>query len=259
MKLIISLLLVLTVYAHANTITIVAQGNCPYICQNDPDKKGFLIDMVTYIFGKAGYTVNFTASSSQEQAIEDVRIHKVDAIIGISPQEAPGLIFPKSPLVYSYDVMVVPSYSKWKYTSTSSLDDLVLGLEEGRIYKDEINKHIEKNKGNENKVQLTSGSYALKNNLLKLRFEKVSAIIEDRSVLRNFYFEKKKPFAFKVAHTYQTKSIYIAFSPKDYKSKQYAEILYQWQQKLEETPEMKEILKNYGLTQAYIKPLLQNR
>lgn len=255
MKHTILLFLFLIGSAHAYTITVVTQEKCPYVCSSDEKNKGFLIDIVTHLFNRAGYDVEYTTSSSHEQAVEDVRVHKFDAIIGTTPPETPGFIFPKLPLAYSYDVMIVPKYSKWKYTSQSSLDDLLLGLEEGREYNDTINKHIEKNKDDSSKVQLISGKNILKHNLRKLRFEKVSATVSDRVMLRYFYFKKKKPFAFKVAHTYQTETIYIAFSPQNYKSKQYAEILYKWQQKLKGTQEIKEILQKYGLTEAYIRPL----
>lgn len=254
MKHTILLLLILAGLTHANTITVVTQENCPYICKKDKKNKGFLIDIVTHLFNRAGYKLEYTIASSHEQSVEDVRVHKFDAIIGTTPPETPGFIFPKLPLAYSYDVMIVPKYSKWKYRSPSSLDELTLGLEEGRDYNDAINKHIEKNKDDSSKVQLISGKNVLKHNLRKLRFEKVSATIGDRVMLRHFYFQKRKPFVFKVAHTYQTETVYIAFSPQNYKSKQYAEILYKWQQKLKGTQEIKEILQKYGLSEAYIRP-----
>lgn len=255
MKLLLSLFILLSGLSYASTVTVVASERCPYTCATTPDEKGFLVDIATYIFNQAGYDVDYTVSDSHDKAIEDVRMHKYDAIIGTDPKEAPDFIFPKVPLAYSYDVLIVPKYSKWKYTTPSSLDSLLLGLEDGRLYNDAINRHIEINRNDPEKIDLINGSYILKHNLKKLRFEKISATVEDRAVLRHFYFEKKKPFAFKVAHTYHTKSIYIAFSPKNYKSKQYAEIFYKWYQTIKGTQELKNILQKYGLTEAYIRPL----
>ncbi len=255
MKYIFLLFLLSLVHLQASTLTVTAVQRCPYTCENNSDEQGFLVDIVRHIFKQEGYDLEYTLTPSKQQAIEDVRNHKFDALIGVDRKEATGFIFAKSPLAYSYDVILVPKASKWKYRSESSLNGLILGAVEERSYTKEIDQYIDLHKDNPKKVQLLSGEYALKHNLNKLRFDKITGLIGDRSELRYFYFKQKKPLKFKAAYTYQKQPIQIAFSPTNYKSKKYASIFYKGLQKLKGTPEMKKILDAYGLSETYIQAL----
>lgn len=255
MKRIIVFLFIYLGLLQANTITVTMEENCPYACTEDANKKGFLVDIVTAAFKKAGYKVEFTSSSSQKQAIKDVRDQKFDAVLGTNPKEAPGLIYPKSVLSYAYDVIIVPTYSKWKRTSADSLNTLILGGQDEYAYNKELSHHFSKYYNDPKKVKLNAGVYAVKNGLIDLRFDKITALAINQVALHYFYFKRKKPFPFKVAHTYQREPLYIGFTPQTYKSKKYAKILHIELKKLRGSKEMRRILRKYGLKKAYIRPV----
>ena len=88
--------------------------------------------------------------------------------------------------------------------------------------------------------------------LKKLRYKKITALIDDQLVIRYHYTHNKKPFPFRVASNLENYPLYIAFSPQNYKSKQRAEILSEGSKKLEGSVELANILKKYGLIEEDI-------
>ena len=157
----------MTSLLNAGMISIVAGERCPYYCSKDNRDKGFVIDIAEHVFAQYGYKIKYTSLPSKEQAIAAIRENKYEAIIDVSRKEVPELIYAKEPLAYSYDVILVPKHSKWKYTSPSSLNDLHIGAREDYDYGKLIQKHIQRHKDNPEKVELLSGKYAMKHNLKK--------------------------------------------------------------------------------------------
>jgi len=239
-------------FLKADTITITADEWCPYNCSQDAKDRGFLVDIFTYIFEKAGHQVEYTVATSYEQAIKDVREHKIDAIIGSTHEETPDFIFPAIPLAYSYDVIITKKSSTWRYTSEKSLNQVCLGVIKNYAYDEGITEHINKNQHNSKKVQMVSGNNALAYNLRKLRYKKITALIDDQLLIRYHYAQRKEPFPFKIAHKLETYPLYISFSPKDYKSKAHAQLLSKGIKELQGSEVLTKILKKYGLSEEDI-------
>jgi ABC-type amino acid transport substrate-binding protein len=177
----------------------------------------------------------------------------------VTPQEAPDLIFARHPLSYTYDTIVVPKHSKWKYKSPASLNSLTLGVIKGRKYDAIINKHIATYKDDNRKVQFAEGKYAGKENLKKLRYEKITALVDNQHKLQYFYHKRKKLFPFKVAKKLSYLPMKIAFSPKDYKAQRRARAFSYELNKLRGSKQMDMILKKYGLIEQNIQPPAEKR
>lgn len=258
MKYLIFFLLSYLYILNASTLQLVSTTNCPYTCGEEEQDKGFVIDIVKHVFNEAGYKVVYTSVNTEEESLNGVRTGKYDLMVGADPIKNPELVFMKKPLGYTYNIIAVPTYSKWKYDSVKSLSALKLAAIKEVTYTKEISQYLHKYKYKHNnpKVQMKSGHLARAQNLKKLRFDKVTAIIDDRISLRYFYFKKKKKFAFKIAHTSKSKAINIAFSPKSYRANKYKKILYKALKKLKGSQELKEIMKKYGLSEAYIRPIV---
>jgi len=239
---------------HANIIKLIAVDNCPYSCNENEKDQGFTVDLIREVFKRTGYEISYQSFQSYELALENIREGKSDIMIDVDPATNRDLIFLKKPLGYQHNVIVTPTYSKWKYTSPESLASLKLATIAEETYTREIAHYIEKNETDSSRIEVRSGHLARKHNLKDLRFEKITALIDDRIALRYFYFKKHKPFAFKVAYTAPSKAIHIAFSSKSYRSNKYTEILYRGLKKLENSKKIKAIFSKYGLSEAYIRP-----
>ncbi len=253
MKYALFFLLLFASLLKAETITVVADEWCPYNCTDDGNgNQGFLIDIVTAVFGKIGYNVHFISSDSWEKAVKSVRAHKYDAIIGASREEVPDFIFPTIPLAYSYDILLVSKELKWEYSSIDAFPSLVLGGVKGYVYDDEISEYISRHENNASRVQLISGKGTLKYNLKKLKYKKITALIDDQLSIKYFYHQRKKAMPFKTIKRFETYPLHIAFSPNNYKSKKYSELLKMGLKKLRGSHEMHQILKKYGLKEKDI-------
>lgn len=242
---------------QANIIKLVAVNNCPYACKDKDQNKGFVVDLIKEVFNKSGYKISYQSFENYELALESIKQGKNDIMIDVDPGKNRELIFMKKPLGYKHNVIITPTYSKWKYSSSQSLRLLKLAVIKEERYTDEIAEYITKNSTDETKIVLSSGRFARKSNLKYLRFEKVTALIDDKISLRYFYFKKRKPFTFKIAYTAPSKAIHVAFSAKSYRSNKYAEILYRGLKRLKNSTNMKTILQTYGLDEAYMRELVQ--
>jgi len=250
------LLLFLIVSAYAKVISVAYLPQCPYTCDTKSNEKGFVLDMLTEAFKKAGYDLEFIQLESNKQGLAELKEGKFDLLVYLGPGKPEGFVYMKKPLGYTSNVMAVQKYSKWRYDSPSSLKKIRLATRSELVYgDDELYNYVKKYKYDPKRVEMRSGHLAQKQNLKRLRFEKVDALIDDRIALRYFYFKSKKPFGFKIAHTSPSNPIEIAFSPKSYRSKKYAELLYKNLKKLRKSPSLKKILKNYGLSETYIAAL----
>ena len=252
MKQIFLLITLFTSLLNAGKISIVAGERCPYYCSADSKDKGFVIDIVEHVFAQYGYKITYTSLLSKEQAIADIREDRYEAIIDVTKKETPELIFAKHPIAYSYDVILVPKYSQWKYQSPSSLNSLKIGAREDYHYGKLIQQHILKHKDNPKKIQLLSGKYAMKHNLKKLRYEKITALVDNQHSLQYFYAKKKKLFPFKAAKKLSPAAIKIAFAPSNYNAQKYAQIFNRGIRKLQGSKEMGLLLKKYGLIEQNI-------
>jgi len=252
MKKIYLFLFLFTAFIKADTITITSDAWCPYNCDEKSEKQGFLVDIFTYIFKQYGYEVEYVVSSSYAKAIKDVRSNKYDALIATTHDETPDFLFPKLPIAYSYDVILIAKDSEWKYTSEESLNELTLGLIKGYIYDEPIQRHISLNRNNPKKIQIISGNHALEYNLKKLQYKKITATIDDQLLIKYNYTSKQDVMPFKIAERMETYPLYIAFSPKNYKSQRYVEMFNRGFKRLLHTKQMEKILQKYNLTEENI-------
>jgi len=252
MKQLFLFFILLTTCMKADVVTITADEWCPYNCNKEDVNKGFLVDIFTHIFKKAGHEVEYSISSSYEKAIKDVRKNKIDALIGTYQEEVPDFVFPKSAIAYSYDIMLINEDSTWTYQSEDSLNELCIGVVKDYEYEEPIKSHISKYKNNSNKIHMISGNNSLDYNLKKLRYHKITALVDDQLLIQYYQAKTKKAFHFKVAKRFDDYPLYIAFSPNNYKSKEYATVLNRGLRKLKGSPELAKILAKYGLIEKDI-------
>ncbi len=248
----IFIVLISTNTIKADSITITADEWCPYNCSSTDENKGFMIDLFTLVFNKAGHTVEYLISKSYEKAIINVRNNQYNAIVGVTKEEVPDFIIPETPLAYSHDVIIIAKNSTWEYISEKSLEKVILGGVKNYEYDLPIQRYIDQNKHKKELIQIVSGNRSLEYNLKKLRYQYITALIDNQLAIKYHYAQKNEPFPFKIAKTLEIYSLYIAFSPKNPKSKAYAQILSHGINELRGTKEMAGILKKYGLTEDII-------
>ena len=240
------IILILSIpYLAADEIVLVADEWCPYNCTPEEDSPGFMVEIAKYAFEKEGHTVTYK-TVPWARAIKDVRNGIYHGIIGTGKQETPDFIFPESELARATHTFFVKKGNSWKYEGLDSLKAIDLGViihySYGSLYKD----YIKPNEASE-RIQEVGGENALGQNIQKLLYDRIDALIEDKTVFQFHLYKTNTLDVFLDAGSAYTENLYIAFSPKSKKSKTYADILSKAMNEIRTTGKLAGILKKYGI------------
>lgn len=233
----------------ADTISIRADYWCPYNCNPDSDRPGYIIEAAKLIFSKAGHTIDYK-TINWDRTIKEVGLGTFDGAVGAAKSEVPNFVFPQISQGKANLVFTTKADLPWKYKGESSLKGISIGLNAGYAQGDEINALVKKYPQN---FQFAKGENPVRRNLRKLLAGRIQAIFADENVIRYSADKMSISDQIKTAGTVKTLSpndniLYIAFSPKNPKSAQYAEILSKGWEAIRESGELETILKKYSIT-----------
>ncbi|OGR32370.1 MAG: hypothetical protein A2091_00490 [Desulfuromonadales bacterium GWD2_61_12] len=232
---------------QAGVVTVRADEWCPYNCAPDAAKPGYMIEVLKLIFAKAGHTVDYQ-QMNWARSIEEARIGKITAIVGAVVSDAEDLVYPKNAFGMSANGFCLRQGEKWSYRGVKSFDGKVLGVIRDYSYDDEeIDGYIEANKKNDKKIQISSGENALELSLRKLAKGRVDLVIDDSAVLQGTVQDLGLAGELSCAASGEPDPVYVAFSPKDPKAKEYAALFDKGIEELRRDGTLKKILAGYGL------------
>ncbi len=235
----------MTLLTRAEVITIVSDEWMPYTgyLQNS---EGYLIDIARAIFEKRGVTV-ISKSIPWARAVAETRDGKYTAIAGAYKTDAPDFLYPVDEQGIGVDVFFALKETKWGYDGIDSLNNITLGVVKDYSYGKAIDDYIFKNINDISKINILPGDNMLLPRTLKLlRQKRITAFIENKYV---FYYTLKHNEIkdIKEVGTRGSDKLYIAFSPKNPRSKEYALILSEGMSEIRTSGELKKILDKYGL------------
>lgn len=112
---------------------------CPQVCPNQPNRPGYLVEIIQGVFKESEYKVDieFTPWS---RAIYNVRKGKTDALLSPSKEEAPDLYYHEDPIAYQTHCFWKLKESKWTYTGVDSLKDIRIVIYKDNPYGELINQ-----------------------------------------------------------------------------------------------------------------------
>lgn len=246
--LLLPVLLTLPIPSQADTINLVADEWCPYNCEPDTDEPGYMIEIAQRVFSEAGHTVTYR-TLNWSRSVEDTRHGKYDGIVGASKPEAEDFVFPDENLGDSANSFFVTKENSWRYQGMPSIEKVRIAVIKDYEYGTLLDDYIAANKTDLKKVQVATGDTALEKNFTKLVNGRIAVVIEDGAVGR--YTAKSMGLADKVqfaGNDGDPSDLYIAFSPKNPKSQEYAKILSKGIERLRSSGELQTILEKYGQT-----------
>ncbi len=239
----------LSVGLSADNIVIVGSDWCPYNCEMSAADKGYIVDIAKAVFEKAGHSVEYK-TLPWARCIRDFEGGHSTGLVGASKTEERvklGYVFPEVKVGVAENVFFVKSDDTWKYEGIKSLEKIGFGAIKDYSYGDELDKYVVANANAQTKVQIIAGDSALGQNFKKILAGRIDATVEDRAV--GMYELKKQAISTQVkeAGGLGPDDLYIAFSPKIEKSKEYAAILDKGVKELRASGELQKILDKYGL------------
>ena len=226
---------------HADTITIVADPWMPYTGEEGGENPGFMVEFAMEILGKSGHEVVYKAMD-WDKALEEAREGKFDGVVATDEEESPGFIFPKNELGMMTNHFFVLKGNDWKFTGIESLKGKKIGTMAAYSYGDPYDAFFKDNPNVVVESKLI--------NLLEMLYEKkIDTIIEDYNVfmllaLKSYMLENIAD----AGSDKESYPLYIGLSPKNPKSKEYAEILSTGIEELRKNGTLQVIMARYGLS-----------
>lgn len=246
---IILLVLLLHIPAAADTITIVADGWCPFNCQPGSEKPGYMIEIAQTVFSKAGHEIKYS-NLQWDEALMETRQGTYTAVVGASKDDAPDFVFPEVSLGTAGSVFFVKEESSWHYAGLDSLKTVKIGIIKSYSYGDTLDSFFEQ-KEKTGEVLVSSGDQPLDVLIDQLMSGKIDALIEDPAVLTDYLVDNGMlDILSKLKEAGQegvAQPIFIAFSPVNPKSKEYADILAKGLTELRKSGGLSQILKKYEI------------
>ncbi len=233
--------------ARADEITLAADVWCPYNCTPGSERPGYMVEIAARAFGPAGHKLIYK-TMPWARALSDAEAGKITGVFGASPEEAPGLLYPKQPLAQSRNMLAVRAGDSFVWASPKSLEPFALGIMLDYSYGPLLDPYIKANLKNPNRIQVLGGDEPLKGNLRKLLAGRIGATIDDANVLTYELVSEKQTDAVRLVDIADTANpLYIGFSSKPLQAATYARLLDETIVALRASGELAKILARYGL------------
>jgi len=246
-KILAGMMLALTVSgtAQADEIVLGADVWPPFIGKPGSDMPGYMIEVAEKVFAAKGHKIVFK-EMPWSRAVNICRKGEIAGIAGAAVGDAEDFVFPKEALGKLENYAFVLKDSTWKFDGVESLKKVKLGLIQDYDYGTAVNEYTKSTK-DPKMIQFVGGTTPLEMNIKKLKAKRIDVVIECKPVFE--YVSKDLGMAdnFKSAGSDgEADPVYIAFSPANPKSKEYAKILSDGTAEMRKSGELAKILAKYG-------------
>lgn len=229
----------------ADTIRLRADEWCPYNCEPGSDRPGYMIEIAQEALGRAGHQVDY-ATLNWQRSVEETRQGRFEAIVGAVTDEAPDFVFPV-PLGRNRDGYAMRRGATFDPSAVEPLRDLAVGAIRGYEYRGAVGAYIDRYGDDARRVQLLAGDDALPQNLRKLVAGRVDLIVDDVNRLHTLITGMDIRDQVEIVFEDESDAVFIAFSPANPRSGDYAEQLSSGVEELRASGRLREILARYGL------------
>jgi len=234
--------------ALADTIRLRADAYCPTNCAPDAARPGYAVEIAREVFEAAGHRVEYDLLA-WERAIADTRAGLYDGVIGAGPGEVPGFVLGVQPIGVWQLGVAVRRGDDLKLDPAAPFAGRVVGAVEGYGYGEQwLEDYIAEHGHDPERVQLLSGPTALASNLKKLVSGRVDCVPDSTGVLSYHAHELGLDDRLEVVPALSERSdVFIALSPANPRSAQWAALLDQGIAELRASGRLARILAAYGL------------
>lgn len=231
--------------ASAQPLTLRADAWCPYNCQPDTDKPGYMVEVASKIFADAG-GVNYQLMP-WTRALEEAKTGRIQAVTGATRADGEGLVFGTEALGATINVIITKRGERWRYTGIDSLAGKRLAAVSDYSYGPELDEYIARHADDSSMVELAAGDDVTDQNLKKLLAGRVDVVIEDRNVAEFALVAQGMDGLVDMYPTDAGTPLFIAFSPADPAAKAKADMLDKGIRALRQSGDLSRILARYGL------------
>lgn len=230
--------------AFGDVISLRADNWCPFNCPPNDAHPGYMIEIAKEAFAVKGHTIDYKILN-WTRAVEEARKGVHSGVVGANKSDVPDFIFPNLSLGTQKNCFFTKKDNQWTFKGVDSLASVKVAVIAAYTYSDKINKYIA---DHPNATESVSGDDALEQNINKVLNGRLAALVEESSVINNHLMKSGKVGALREAGCDNSVDLYIAFSPKNKKSNEYAKILGEHLEVIRKNGHLKDILAPYGLS-----------
>ncbi|MFT6735700.1 MAG: polar amino acid transport system substrate-binding protein, partial [Polaribacter sp.] len=172
----------------------------------------------------------------------------VDAVVGAFKDDAPSFIYPKEELGLISNSFFTTNNMNWLYLGTNSLNSIRLGVIKGYDYGKLLSQYIQRNTNNSRLVVLTGEKDVLSRAVNMLLADRIDVLVESDIIF--WYRVNQLGLSEQMKYAGQASKpmkAYIAFSPRNKNSIDYAQILSDGILEMRANGDLERILSKYGL------------
>ncbi len=228
---------------HAETIIMTADKWCPFNCEPGSTKMGYMVEVAKIIFERKGHNIDYQINT-WTKSIESVRKGKATALVATTRFDAPDFIYPEKSMGSNRDCFYVRAKDKWSFNDIVDLKTRKLGVAEAYAYSAPLTSYISENP---KLTEVAHGKDTLAVNLKRLDDGVVDTIVENPFVFNYMVHEEKIRDKYEEAGCTDDNDLYIAFSPKNPRSKEFAKILTDGIDELRKDGTLDKIIAKYSL------------
>ncbi len=231
----------------ANEIKVAGALWCPYNCavEKDPERKGFMIDMVEAIVSRQGYQFNYT-EYPWRRALIATRALDQDLLAGTLKTDAPDFVFGKQAFGLSRSCFVTRADSNWQYTRVGDLKNQRIAVNKDQTFGDPVDSYL-RDPRRRSYVFLGSGSDYLNAQMQAVGRAQVDVTLEDEYVVRDWFKRNGKESEYRFAGCINSGLVFVSASPRHPKAKAMVEMLDRGVVELRQSGELAKILAKYGI------------
>lgn len=240
--------------ASAPVITIRSDYWCPYVCDPQTQRPGYLVEVARLIYSKYGYKIDLKIMN-RARSVNDLQKGKAHALFA-GHNDHLGFVIPVKSAGQVSNHFFAKNISTWSYKDAASLRGKRIGVINGYSYGKEIDQLIE----NQGHVFVKiSGERPLHQIIKMMEAGRLDAFIENPLVLRHTLSQLHKPTAlFKTVSSNLATSplVYLAFSTADLEANHYADLFTKGLLQLRRSGELRSILEKYNIKDWEETPLM---
>ena len=202
-----------------------------------------MIEVAKTVFERKGHNIDYQVHP-WIKSIESVRNARATALVATTKLDAPDLIYPEKSMGSNKDCFYVRTQDKWEYNTLSDLKERKIGIAEAYAYNPLLSTYFSENS---KQTTIASGSDPLKLNLERLDNKTIDTLVENPFVFNYITAQEKIRDKYEEAGCTDDNDLYIAFSPKNPRSKEFAKMLSDGIEELRKDGTLDKIISKYAL------------
>lgn len=231
---------------HAETLVLKADKWCPFNCEPSSSQSkelGYIVEVTKIIFERKGHNIDYQVDT-WSNSIDSVRKGQATAIVATTKPDAPDFIYPIKSMGSNKECFYVKKKDPWEFVKLENLKNRKLGIVESYAYSAELMSYLLEH--SEQTVK-SKGNSPLLMNLTNLNDNKIDTIIENPFVFNYTTESQKIRDQYEEAGCTTGDPLYVGFSPKHPRSKEFAKILSDGIEDLRKDGTLDRIITKYSL------------